>query len=100
YNVRKTLNDTRLVDPTAVVLKDLQAAIDGAGGIVRLKPTAYGRDVRTFLMQLQNFDATRTHIGDIQFIERMLQTCGGVVENIIGQQSSSSRKSATETQIG
>jgi hypothetical protein len=99
YNVRKTLNDTRIVDPTAVVLKDVEEVMKGAGGVIRLKPGAYGRDVRTFLMQLQNGDATRSHIADLQVIERMVQTTSGVMENLMGNQSSSSRKSATEARI-
>jgi hypothetical protein len=50
-------------------------------------------------MQLQNFDATRSHLNDIQFIERMVQSASGVMENVMGQQSASSRKSATEARI-
>lgn len=99
YNVRKTLNDTRIIDPTALVLKDVQQVMEGAGGIIRMKPAAYGRDVRTFFSQLQNFDSTQNHLTDISVVERMMQTCGGIVENIMGQQSASSRKSATEARI-
>lgn len=99
YNVRKTLNDTRVVDPTAIVLKDVEKVMKGAGGIIRLKPEAYGRDVRTFMMQLQNGDATQSHLQGIQVIERMIQTSGGIMENLMGQQSSSTRKSATEARI-
>lgn len=99
YNVRKTLNDTDLIDPTAVVVKDVERAKKGAGGIIRLKPAAYGRDVRAYYHQLQNSDATANHLGDIQVIMQMIQVCGGVVENIMGMQSSSSRKSATEARI-
>lgn len=99
YSVRKTNNDTRVIDPTAVVLKDVEKAMKGAGGIIRLKPEAYGRDVRTFLMQLQNSDPTRDHLGSIQFVEQMIQKTGGIVDNLMGMQNSSSRKSATESRI-
>ncbi len=100
YNVRKVSNDTRVVDPTAIVMKDLERVMQGAGGIIRLKPEAYGRDVRTFINQLQNVDATQGHLGNIQFIEQMIQKTGGIVDNLMGaQNTSSSRKSATESRI-
>lgn len=99
YNVRKTLNDTRLVDPTAVVIKDLERTMEEEGGIIRLKPEAYGRDVRSFMMQLQTTDMTRTHMTDVAIIEQMIQKCSGVMDNIMGVQSAASRKSATEARI-
>lgn len=99
YNVRKTLNDTVFLDPTAVVVKDYEKAKKGAGGVIRLKPAGYGRDVRQFAMQMQNMDATRSHLTDISVVENMLQKVGGVVDNIMGSQNQSSRKSATEARI-
>ena len=48
-NVREILNSTFVVDPNAIELQDL--ADKGNGRILRLKPGAIGRDVRTALHQ-------------------------------------------------
>jgi hypothetical protein len=97
YNVRKVLNDTRVVDPSRIVMKDLTVPIPG--GIIRLKPEAYGTDPRTAIHQLTNVDMTRSHINDVQFVENIIERVSGVAENIMGVQSASSRKSATEARI-
>lgn len=94
YNVRKALNDTRVVDPSRIVMKDLQKPTPG--GIIRLKPEAYGSDVRTAVHQLTNVDVTRSHVNDTMFVEQMLQRVSGIVDNIMGAQSASGRKTATE----
>jgi hypothetical protein len=94
YNVRKALNDTRVVDPSRIVMKDLTTPTPG--GIIRLKPEAYGTDPRTAVHQLQNVDVTRSHINDTVFVEQMLQRVGGVVDNVMGVQNSGGRKTATE----
>lgn len=94
YNVRKALNDTRIVDPSKIVMKDLTKP--QAGGIIRLKPEAYGTDVRTAIHQLQNVDVTRSHINDTMFVEQMLQRVSGIVDNIMGAQNQGGRKTATE----
>ena len=41
YNVRKALNDTRVVDPSRIVMKDLTVPIPG--GIIRLSLRPTGR---------------------------------------------------------
>lgn len=94
YNVRKSLNDTRVVDPSRIVMKDLTKP--QAGGIIRLKPEAYGTDPRLAVHQLQNVDVTRSHINDTVFVEQMVQRVSGVVENLMGSVNSSGRKTATE----
>jgi hypothetical protein len=94
YNVRKALNDTRVVDPSRIVMKDLLKPTPG--GIVRLKPEAYGTDPRQAIHQLQQVDVTRSHINDTIFVEQMLQRVSGIVDNLMGSQSNSGRKTATE----
>ena len=94
YNVRKALNDTRVVDPSRVVMKDVMKPLPG--GIIRLKPEAYGTDTRQAIFQLQNTDVTRSHINDTMFVEQMLQRVSGIVDNLMGAQNSSGRKTATE----
>ena len=94
YNVRKALNDTRVVDPSRIVMRDLTKPTPG--GIIRLKPEAYGTDPRQAIHQLQNVDVTRSHINDTVFIEQMVQRIGGVAENLMGSVNQSGRKTATE----
>jgi hypothetical protein len=94
YNVRKALNDTRVVDPSKIVMKDLKSPV--AGGVIRLKPEAYGTDPKAAIHQLVNYDVTRSHVNDVQFVEQMLQRVSGIVDNIMGSQTSGGRKTATE----
>jgi hypothetical protein len=94
YNVRKALNDTRVVDPSRLVMKDVLKPLPG--GIIRLKPEAYGTDPKLAIHQLQNTDVTRSHINDTMFVEQMLQRVSGIVDNIMGAQNQGGRKTATE----
>lgn len=94
YNVRKSLNDTRVVDPSRIVMKDLTRPLPG--GIIRLKPEAYGTDARLAIHQLQNVDVTRSHINDSIYVEQMLQRVSGIVDNLMGVQNAGGRKTATE----
>lgn len=94
FNVRKSLNDVRVVDPSRVEMADVLRP--GAGGIIKLKPSAYGTDPRLAVHQLQVQDVTRGHLQDSQFVETMIQRVTGVVDNIMGMVNSSGRKTATE----
>ncbi len=94
FNVRKALNDVRVVDPSRITMTDVLRP--GAGGIIKLKPAAYGTDARTALHQLEVSDVTRTHLQDSQFVETMIQRVTGVVDNIMGMVNTSGRKTATE----
>lgn len=93
YNVRRTLNNQLVVDPSKIVMKDLTKP---GQRIIRLKPTAYGSDVRSFVHQLQHSDVTRSHLSDAQFIEQMIQRVSSVVDTVMGMQNTGGRKSATE----
>lgn len=93
-NVRKAVNDQIIVDPSRIVMKDL---LDPrAGKIVRLKPNAYGSDVRTAVSQLGIADLTQAHLKDMQIIERYMQQSVGVNDSIMGMLNQGGRKSATE----
>lgn len=94
YNVRKAINDVRVVDPSLIVMKDLEEP--QPGGIIRLKPSAYGTDVRKAITQLNVNDVTRGHLQDSQLIEQLIQRTSGVVDNIMGMVSQGGRKTATE----
>lgn len=94
FNVRRAVNDTRVVDPSRVVMKDLISP--AAGGIIRLKPESYGTDVRGIISQLPTQDVTMNHMRDSQVIEMLIQRVGGVTDNVMGMMSEGGRKTATE----
>ena len=94
FNVRKALNDVRVVDPSRISMADVLRP--GAGGVIQLKPQAYGTDPKTAIHQLAVTDVTRTHLHDSQFVETMIQRVTGVVDNIMGMVNTSGRKTATE----
>lgn len=94
YNVRAALNNQFVYDPSMVSSKDLENP--NAGKMIRLKPGAYGRDVRSVISQLPVADMTRGHIGDMQMMADMLQRLTGVTDNIMGVVNSGGRKTATE----
>lgn len=94
YNVRATLNNSFVVDPSMVVMKDVENPEPGK--ILRLKPAAYGKDVRTALTQLQTMDVTRTHIGDVSLVQQMIERITGANDSMMGMQEAGGRKTATE----
>lgn len=94
YNVRKAINDVRVVDPSKIVMKDVQKP--EPGGVIRLKPQFYGGDVRTAIMQLQASDVTMNHLRDSQVVEQFIQRVSGVVDNVMGLVAEGGRKTATE----
>ena len=94
FNVRKALNDQLLADPSRIMIKDITDG--GPGGVIRVKPLAYGQDVRTMVSQLQVTDITRQSIGDMQIIQSILQQVLGVNDNVMGQVNPGGRKTATE----
>lgn len=94
YNVRRVLNDSLLVDPSRVVMKDLMDG--GPGRLIRAKPSFYGQDMRTAVHQLQVSDVTQQHMNDADTVMQMMQRVSGVSENVMGVQAQGGRKSATE----
>jgi hypothetical protein len=69
---------------------------NGPGKIIRLKPAAYGMDVRTIIHQLQVSDVTRSHVSDMQEFIRMGDTMSAVNDNLRGINTAGGRKTATE----
>jgi len=94
YNVRASLNNQFVVDPSMIVMKDFESGAPGK--LLRLKPSAYGRDVRQAISQLPVGDVTRTHINDMQMVAEMIQRATGVNDNIMGMVNAGGRKTATE----
>ena len=94
YNVRQTLNNQFIGDPSRISLGDLKNP--DPGFIARVKPAGYGQDVRTMLTQLPVADMTQNHLRDMQVMERMVQQVTGVTDNIMGMVNPGGRKTATE----
>lgn len=94
YNVRAALNNKFVVDPSKVVMKDVLDPLPG--GIVRLKPGAYGTDTKSVMTQLPIMDVTRTHLQDLQMMYGMGERTVGVNDQIMGMLNTSGRKTATE----
>lgn len=94
YNVRKSLNNEWVVDPSKVVMKDLLNPLPG--GIIRLRPSAYGQDVRTAVHQFETQDVTRAHMTDVNSIMQLGERVSGVNDAVMGMAHPSSRRSATE----
>lgn len=94
YNVRAALNNKFVVDPSRVVMKDVLDPLPG--GIVRMKPEAYGTDVRTVMNQMQITDVTQNHLRDLQMMYGMGERTIGVNDQIMGMINTGGRKTATE----
>lgn len=93
-NVRRTLNNQFIVDPSMIEMQDL--ANPGPGKHIRLKRSAYGQDIRTAIQQLPITDVTASHIGDLNVIMMMGEKMSSVTDNLMGLQDRGGRKSATE----
>lgn len=94
YNVRSALNNSFVVDPSMVVMKDLTNPAPGK--IIRLKPEMFGRDVRTAISQLSVQDLTRTHVSDLQILAELTQRVTGVNDQIMGVINNQGRRTAQE----
>lgn len=94
YNVRASLNNQLIYDPSKIYAKDLESTEPGF--MVRLKPAGYGGDIRTMAMQIPVQDVTRANLTDTDIIGSMAQRIMGVNDNIMGMVNSGGRKTATE----
>lgn len=94
FNVRAALNNQFIVDPSKVVIKDAQNA--GPGFLWRLRPEAYGTDIRQMFLQVPVTDVTRSNIGDMQIVQGMAERAEGINDQIMGVLNTGSRKTATE----
>jgi hypothetical protein len=94
FNVRAALNNRYIVDPSRVVMKDL---LDPKpGGIVRVKASAYGQDVKQSMSQFPITDVTQHHIADFQNMLGVGERVIGVNDQIMGMLNNGGRKTATE----
>lgn len=94
FNVRAALNNMFVADPSKVNIKDFEQP--GPGKMIRLKPAAYGQDVRTMVQQFNVQDITRGNLNDTAMVEQLAQRVTGVNDNVMGSVNSGGRKTATE----
>lgn len=94
YNVRKTLNNEIIYDPSKIVSADLKSP--DPGKLIRLRPTAYGTDVRTVYTQLTQVDMTQGHMRDMLSVVDFGERVSGVNANLQGILDPRGRKTATE----
>lgn len=94
YNVRAALNNKVVVDPSKVVMKDVLNPLPG--GVIRLKPSAYGQDARTAIQQMQIMDVTQNNLRDLQMMFGIGERAVGVNDQVMGLVNSGGRKTATE----
>ena len=94
FNVRASLNNQFIADPSMLNMKDFESP--NPGKLIRLKPEAYGRDVRSMFAQLPVSDVTQGHVPNMQLMADMMQRVTGVTDNIMGMVNAGGRKTATE----
>ncbi len=94
YNVRSSLSNNFIYDPSRVVHKDLVRR--GTSKLIRLKESAYGQDIRSIIQQVPVADVTRGNIPDMQELAEYMARASGVNDNLMGQVHQGGRKSATE----
>lgn len=94
YNIRSSLNNQWLYDPSKVDEESLKYPQPGKH--IRLKPLAYGTDVRQALTQFPVTDATRGHMSDLSTFMKIGDMVSHVNDPMRGTPSSGGRKTATE----
>jgi hypothetical protein len=88
------MNNQFILDPSKIVTKDAEEA--GPGFIWRLRPEAYGQDIRTFFYQVPVVDMTKGHVQDMQIMLGIGERITGINDQIMGVLNASGRKTATE----
>lgn len=95
YNVRASLNNQFVLDPSKIVIKD--AMKSGTPGFIwRLRPEAYGQDISKMVHQIPVHDVTQSHMNDIQGMLGIGERTLGVNDQIMGVLAGGGRKTATE----
>jgi hypothetical protein len=96
-NVRTTVNNQFVVDPSRVEMQDLRQPAPGKA--IRLKQAAIGSDVREAIQQLTTLDVTAGHFQDMQFLRLLGDATTGINDNMRGIQTQGGRRSATEARM-
>jgi hypothetical protein len=94
FNVRASMNNQFIIDPSKIVVRDAEDG--GPGFIYRLRPEAYGQDISKFFYQVQVQDMTRGHVGDMSTMFDISEKITGINEQMFGSLAQGGRKTATE----
>ncbi len=94
YNVRASLNNQFIFDPSRVTMKDMLSTEPGL--LARLRPEAYGTNPKDVIHQLSVGDVTGNHLNDLEAVGQLSQRAYGVVDNVMGMVNPGGRKTATE----
>lgn len=97
YNVRKTMNNQYLVDPSRIVMNDFEEP--QPGGAIKASPAAYGTDLRQAISQLPIADVTRGHISDLSIFDLFGQKAMGMNDAVQGQADVKSHTTAGANRI-
>lgn len=99
YNVRTHLANQLVYDPSKIDEKSLKDRKPGKH--IRLKPLAFGSDVRQAIQQLQVSDVTRAHLNDMTAFMRIGDMVSAVNDPMRGVQQMGGRRTASEVrQVG
>ena len=95
-NVRKSINDMLIVDPSLINMKDLRDPQPGM--LVRMRAQAWGKNsMEQAVKQLKVQDITQGHITDVTGIIDINQKVSGAVDFLFGDVAGGERRSATES---
>lgn len=95
YNIRASLNDRWVFDPSRVVTKDILDPLPGK--MIRLRPEAYGTNPADAIAQFPSSNVTASHVGsDLPMMFGIGERVGGVNDQIMGMLDTGGRKTATE----
>jgi hypothetical protein len=94
FNVRAALNNTFLVNPQMVDMQDMKNP--GPGRVIKMRPAAFGQDIKNAFYQVPVTDVTSGHIQDMQIVQRMADNVSATNDSLRGVTTAGGRKSATE----
>lgn len=94
WNVRSAVNLGFIIDPTKIVMKDVEKG--GPGFVWRLRPEAYGKPIDSFYKQVQINDVTQNNMADLQAMFAVGERVFGVNDQMLGMLAQGGRKTATE----
>lgn len=95
WNVRQTMNNQFIIDPSKVIMKDVQRG--GPGFVWRLRPEAYGQDPKGMFTQIPVQDVTAGHVNDLQSMFAIGERTIGINEQMMGAPPPGGRVTATAT---
>jgi hypothetical protein len=93
-NVRKSINDMLVVDPSMVNMDDLKDPEPGK--LIRLRRSVWGRGVESAVKQLAVTDITRNNVGDAGMIMDLMKATSGSVDAVSGLRRKTSERVTAE----